>query len=107
MLLTVAKEVVVEHWASRVETAFRSTILQGAGDGGRQLLTGPEAERAPIVVNFSYSVSGRFRLFAIRNDPTRSSGPNQEITDRLRALENELHELNVQLIREGLSENLH
>jgi len=32
---------------------------------------------------------------------------NEEISDRLRALENELHELNVQLIREGLSENLH
>jgi type IV secretory pathway VirB4 component len=29
---------------------------------------------------------------------------NQEITDKLRALENELHALNVQLIREGLSD---
>jgi transcription elongation GreA/GreB family factor len=32
---------------------------------------------------------------------------NEEISDKLRALENELRELNVQLIREGLSENLH
>jgi hypothetical protein len=30
---------------------------------------------------------------------------NQEIMERLRALENELHELNVQLIREGRSED--
>jgi hypothetical protein len=32
------------------------------------------AERAPIVVNFSYSVSGRFRLFAIRNDLLSGTG---------------------------------
>ena len=30
---------------------------------------------------------------------------NQEITEKLHALETELHDLNVQLIREGLAQN--
>jgi hypothetical protein len=41
------------------------------------------------------------------SDQEEITARNEEISDRLRALENELHELNVQLIREGLSENLH
>ena len=35
------------------------------------------AERAPIVANFSYSVSGRFRLFAIRNDSISGIDPGR------------------------------
>jgi hypothetical protein len=50
-----------------IETAFHKDPAR-SGRWGKATLCRIGAERAPIAVNFSYSVSGGLRLFAIRND---------------------------------------
>ena len=74
MLLTVAKEVVVEHWAASYRNCVPLNDPARSGRWGKATPYRTGAERAPLVVNFSYSVSGRFRLFAIRNDSISGNG---------------------------------